>query len=368
MTNLNGTNVQRHTSAMPTPFRLWLRNNLKPLLTRMAGLLDRARVPTIIGGEHISGLNGTSVHPSAILAVRHSPANPFARITLGRGVYLGRRVELEATGGGIAIGDDTSLQDGCVARGHVHIGAHCLFGANVLMISTSHRFRDRPEWLIRDQDTRHQLQDLPEQPGSEIRIEDDCWIGWGAVVTEGVCIGRGAIIGANTVVTSDVGPYEIHGGVPNRKIGERLPFAPPARLDASDDSSLPYFYDGFMHSRDSLEKSRGAGAIAAKRSARFVLASAGNALRIRGVLFSAPPIALTLKINGADAGVHVLDDKSFELTMNIPTSRGDGSIPMMFRNYVYVELAASIPGGGDDDGAPLYGIAAAEILSGVGHA
>jgi acetyltransferase-like isoleucine patch superfamily enzyme len=53
-------------------------------------------------------------------------------------------------------------------------------------------------------------------------IEDDAWIGFGAIIMAGVRIGRGAIIGAGSVVTKSVPPYEIHAGVPAHKIGERF--------------------------------------------------------------------------------------------------------------------------------------------------
>ncbi|MGC3973859.1 MAG: DapH/DapD/GlmU-related protein [Nitrospira sp.] len=53
-------------------------------------------------------------------------------------------------------------------------------------------------------------------------IEDDAWIGFGAVIMAGVQIGRGAIIGAGSVVTKSVPAYEIHAGVPAKKIGERF--------------------------------------------------------------------------------------------------------------------------------------------------
>ena len=56
----------------------------------------------------------------------------------------------------------------------------------------------------------------------ETVIEDDAWIGYGAIIIAGVRIGRGAIIGAGAVVTKDVPAYEIHAGVPARKIGERF--------------------------------------------------------------------------------------------------------------------------------------------------
>lgn len=47
-------------------------------------------------------------------------------------------------------------------------------------------------------------------------IEDDCFIGWGAIVMMGVRIGRGSIIGAGAVVTSDVPPESVVAGNPAR--------------------------------------------------------------------------------------------------------------------------------------------------------
>jgi maltose O-acetyltransferase len=52
----------------------------------------------------------------------------------------------------------------------------------------------------------------------EIIIEDDAWIGFNATILKGVTIGRGAIIGANTVITHDVPPFAVVVGNPPRII------------------------------------------------------------------------------------------------------------------------------------------------------
>lgn len=58
----------------------------------------------------------------------------------------------------------------------------------------------------------------------DIVIGNDVWIGYDAVIMAGVTIGDGAIVGARAVVTRDVEPYSIVGGVPAREIRKR--FAP----------------------------------------------------------------------------------------------------------------------------------------------
>lgn len=55
-----------------------------------------------------------------------------------------------------------------------------------------------------------------------IMIEDDVWIGYGATIMSGVHIGRGAVIAAGALVTKDVAPYAIVGGVPAKLIKYRF--------------------------------------------------------------------------------------------------------------------------------------------------
>jgi acetyltransferase-like isoleucine patch superfamily enzyme len=70
--------------------------------------------------------------------------------------------------------------------------------------------------------------------GRRVNIGHDVWIGARAIVLRGVSIGTGAIVGAGAVVTRDVQPYEIVGGVPAKRIRWRFNGTMRRRLLASD--------------------------------------------------------------------------------------------------------------------------------------
>jgi serine acetyltransferase len=59
-------------------------------------------------------------------------------------------------------------------------------------------------------------------------VEDDAWIGAGAILTDGVRVGRGAVVAAGAVVTQDVPPHTVAGGVPARVLREITAGASPA--------------------------------------------------------------------------------------------------------------------------------------------
>lgn len=100
----------------------------------------------------------------------------------------------------------------CVIGPGVSIGAYTMIAPRVAIVGNDHVW-DRPGVPII----------FSGRPAMrETLIEDDVWIGFGAIIKTGVRIGRGAIVAAGAVVSRDVPPYEIHGGVPARKIGDRF--------------------------------------------------------------------------------------------------------------------------------------------------
>lgn len=55
-----------------------------------------------------------------------------------------------------------------------------------------------------------------------IVVKDDVWIGYGATILSGICIGQGAVVAAGALVTKDVQPYAIVGGIPAKLIRYRF--------------------------------------------------------------------------------------------------------------------------------------------------
>lgn len=308
---------------------------------------------------------GASIQPTVRLYVRPGPDGAYGYIALGADSYLGRHVELATRyGGTLAVGEDTSIQDHCVFQGDIIIGAHCLFGSHVMMGTTSHRFRDNPAWLIRDQDAAmHAAPVKPDDYSKPIRIEDDCWIGWGAAIMPGVTVGRGAVIGANCVVTRDIGPYEIHGGAPNRLMGQRMAFAPPAALSIDGDGDMAYFYRGFRLRRREIAQGReqGTGLAAHGENAAIVLAGRnGAAVRLKGFVHdTAMPLRLKLTLNGTPAGEHVLAAGPFDLVVQAAA----GTMAGILASHTVLEMTdldhcTANPGGMD-----RYSILSANLVS-----
>lgn len=117
--------------------------------------------------------------------------NPCMKLSLGNHVDLAWGV-LITTGGGVKIGD------------------RVLIGYRTQILSANHFI---PENRGRIFGAGHVLK--------EVVIENDVWIGANCIITAGVKIGEGAVIAAGSVVTKDVPPYTIWGGVPAKQIKER---------------------------------------------------------------------------------------------------------------------------------------------------
>jgi acetyltransferase-like isoleucine patch superfamily enzyme len=168
-----------------------------------------------------------------------------AALDVGERVSVSRNVHIAPEAGHrIRIGAATTVQDSCRIYGDVSIGRNCILAPNVFVSSGTHAFDTIPHRTIQEQET---LAPVPTRP---IRIFSDCWFGINSVIVPGVTVGRGCVIGANSVVTGDLAPYSVAAGNPARVVRRRLDFAPKARIDATCESDAPYFYDGFAPTAD----------------------------------------------------------------------------------------------------------------------
>ncbi len=197
--------------------------------------------------------NGVNINPGVEFS-------GMDRIEIGHGATIGRQTQLEVVheGSRIQLGDRTFLhpnvriqdggcrgvvelaelvtldrgtditacQDGtikigrasyigpytCISGpGRVAIGAECLIAAQVGIFANNHIFAAGDRSIMTQGTT---------QQG--ITIEDDCWLGTGVKVLDGVTIGRGSIIGAGAIVTRSIPPYSVAVGVPAKVIGQRV--------------------------------------------------------------------------------------------------------------------------------------------------
>lgn len=141
--------------------------------------------------------------------------NPRA-ISIGKKVLIRKGARLEAVGEWdgkrpkIKIGDGTAIQFyfHCGAAKCVTIGENVLISGRVYITDHDHVFDD------------HQLpaRKCHELKSAPVIIGDGAWLGEGCVILKGVTVGDRAVVGANAVVTKDVPPFTVVGGVPAQVI------------------------------------------------------------------------------------------------------------------------------------------------------
>jgi acetyltransferase-like isoleucine patch superfamily enzyme len=170
-------------------------------------------------------------------------------IRLGHGVYLDQGTYLHACPNGIEIGQNTIVMHGAIlhvynfremphsgikigrdsligeysvirGQGGVQIGDRVYTSPFTQIVAVNHVFDDPSRSFVEQGIT-----------AEGIVIEDDVWLGAGSVITDGVRVGRGAIVAAGAVVTNDVAPHTVVGGVPARPLRDvaEAPLSPKPR-------------------------------------------------------------------------------------------------------------------------------------------
>lgn len=111
----------------------------------------------------------------------------------------------------LQIGKHCRINENVFFQGKISIGNYVMIAPNVAFHSSTHIYGDTSKPMV--------TYGLTES--EKIIVEDDVWIARNVVILPGVRIGRGSIIGANAVVSKDVAPYSIMGGVPAKLIRKR---------------------------------------------------------------------------------------------------------------------------------------------------
>ena len=164
----------------------------------------RARHPTL------------SCHPSAIW---NYPYRQIDVIEIGRNVHVFAGVEIivfptskhSSVRGGLVLGDGAIISKGVnirAAGGMIRIGAGSGIGQHCVVVAANHRpVLGQPIFHTPWEETR-----------TGVTVGTNVWVGANCVLLPGVTIGDNSLIAAGSVVSRDVPPNEIWGGVPARKL------------------------------------------------------------------------------------------------------------------------------------------------------
>jgi acetyltransferase-like isoleucine patch superfamily enzyme len=134
-------------------------------------------------------------------------------ISIGKGTVVKPFAVIQTNRGKISIGKKCSINNFVqIANGdaEIRIGDYVRIGPSVTILSSSRNFKKKNE-IILNQGFTH----------STTTVENDVLIGAGAIILKGCHIGRGAVIGAGSVVTKNIPPYSVVVGAPAKVIGER---------------------------------------------------------------------------------------------------------------------------------------------------
>lgn len=197
----------------------------KYVLMRIRGFI-RSIFYKNISGTIFIGKKVRMYCKSKITIGRNSKIHDYSKIDalstdgvrIGRNVVLGRGTTIECTGTirnigkGISIGNNTSFSNDCFfgCAGGVYIGDDVVGGQYIRFHSENHNYGDLDK-LIKDQGITRK----------GIFIDDNCWIGSGAVFLDGVTLGKGCVVAANAVVTKSFPENSVIGGVPAKILKNR---------------------------------------------------------------------------------------------------------------------------------------------------
>jgi acetyltransferase-like isoleucine patch superfamily enzyme len=136
-----------------------------------------------------------------------------AVVRLGRWCWIGHGTKIRAHEGEVSIGAKSVLGQECTisAFQSVTIGRECIVADRVMLIDFDHGVVE-VERPIR-------LQGIYKR---DVRVGNNCWIGYGVCILRGVTVGDNAVIGTSAVVTADLPANSVSAGIPARVLRMRV--------------------------------------------------------------------------------------------------------------------------------------------------
>lgn len=140
-------------------------------------------------------------------------------VVVGDNVTVAKFTTIQCTGVarrlgvGLTVGSNSAIgaYSFLGAQGGIQIGDNVIMGPKVSLHSENHNYMQLDQPIRLQGETR-----------KGIRIDDDCWIGAGSIILDGVHIQRGCVVAAGSVVTKNIPEYAVVAGVPARVIKRRL--------------------------------------------------------------------------------------------------------------------------------------------------
>ena len=126
-------------------------------------------------------------------------------ITIGNGVFIGRQTSLNTKDGDIQLEDGVNIGAFCTvfSASQVRCGKNTLIAAYSYLVGGGHDMTDTETAVINQ-----------DRPSLGITIGDNGWIGTGVSILDGVTIGHDVVIGANSVVTTNIEDFAVAAGSP----------------------------------------------------------------------------------------------------------------------------------------------------------
>jgi acetyltransferase-like isoleucine patch superfamily enzyme len=155
--------------------------------------------------------DNTAIDNDCMLCARGSDTDGFR---IANDVIISRGSFIQSKAGNIDIGAYCSIGVQCYigAANDIKIGNHVLIGGQCYIGGGRYPI-DKPDTPMKEQGS---------YSNGPIEIGDDVWIGAGVTILDSIKVGKGAVLGAGAVITQNVKPYAIVGGVPAKEIGDRI--------------------------------------------------------------------------------------------------------------------------------------------------